>query len=64
MDSPALLALQRRIGHEFTQPQLLLRSLTHRSWGAEHNERLEFLGDAILDAIIGELLFTTYPDRA
>lgn len=60
MDRPALLALQRRIGHEFKQPQLLLRSLTHRSWGAEHNERLEFLGDAVLSLAISGLLYERF----
>jgi len=55
-----LQALQQRIGHRFAQPQLLQRSLTHRSWGADHNERLEFLGDAVLSLAISSLLFERF----
>ena len=53
-------ALQQRLGHRFTQPALLARALTHRSWGAEHNERLEFLGDAVLTMAISGLLFDRF----
>ena len=60
MNATALQALQQRIGYQFAQPQLLLRSLTHRSWGAEHNERLEFLGDAVLSLAISSLLFERF----
>lgn len=55
--SGALAALQQRLGYRFTQPELLRRALTHRSWGAEHNERLEFLGDAVLSLAISGLLY-------
>ncbi len=55
MDS--LSALQQRLGYRFTNSALLARSLTHRSAGAEHNERLEFLGDAVLQAAISTLLY-------
>lgn len=54
---PGLAALQRRLGHRFTDAALLQRALTHRSFGAEHNERLEFLGDAVLNLAISRLLF-------
>jgi len=54
---PKLEALQQRIGYRFAQPGLLTRALTHRSFGADHNERLEFLGDAILSAAVSGLLF-------
>ena len=54
---PALQALQSRLGHQFAQPELLRRALTHRSWGAEHNERLEFLGDAVLSLAVSSLLY-------
>jgi ribonuclease-3 len=54
---PALQALQQRLGYRFAQPELLRRALTHRSWGAEHNERLEFLGDAVLSLAVSALLF-------
>ncbi|MDP3820787.1 MAG: ribonuclease III [Burkholderiales bacterium] len=53
-------ALQRRIGYRFTDTQLLSRALTHRSFGADHNERLEFLGDAVLSLAISGLLFERF----
>lgn len=57
--------LQRRIGYEFKDKNMLLASLTHAS-GAEHrlgsNERLEFLGDAILGEVVCEILFHQYPE--
>ena len=56
MDS-SLVALQQRIGHRFSDPDLLQRALTHRSSGTDHNERLEFLGDAVLSLVISSLLF-------
>ena len=55
--SDGLLALQRRLQHEFTDPALLGRALTHRSFSADHNERLEFLGDAVLNLSVADLLF-------
>ncbi|MCD9028452.1 ribonuclease III [Luteimonas sp. BDR2-5] len=51
----------RFAGHVFRDPGLLQQALTHRSAGAPHNERLEFLGDAILGALIAEVLFTRWP---
>lgn len=53
-------ALQQRVGHRFRRPDLLLRALTHRSFGAEHNERLEFLGDAVLNLAVSRLLFDRF----
>ncbi len=50
-------ALQRRLGHRFAQPALLEQSLTHRSFGSGHNERLEFLGDAVLALAVSGMLF-------
>ena len=55
--APALQALQQRLGYRYVQPELLRRALTHRSWGAEHNERLEFLGDAVLSLAVSRLLY-------
>ena len=52
--------LQRRIGHRFDDTRLLGRALTHRSFGADHNERLEFLGDAVLSLVISGLLFERF----
>ena len=55
-------ALCKRLGYQFLQPQLLQRALTHRSYSAAHNERLEFLGDSVLNCIIAKYLYDTYPD--
>ncbi len=55
-------ALCKRLGHDFLQPQLLQRALTHRSYSATHNERLEFLGDSVLNCAIAKYLYDTYPD--
>jgi ribonuclease-3 len=52
--------LQRRLGHRFAQADLLGRALTHRSFGADHNERLEFLGDAVLSLAVSSLLFERF----
>lgn len=50
-----------RIGHRFADESLLAQALTHRSAGATHNERLEFLGDALLNLIVAEVLYTRWP---
>jgi ribonuclease-3 len=50
-------ALQDSLGHRFADADLLKRALTHRSFGSGHNERLEFLGDAVLSLAISSLLF-------
>ncbi len=55
-------ALGRQLGHQFTQPQLLQRALTHRSYSAAHNERLEFLGDSVLNCAIAKYLYSAYPE--
>jgi ribonuclease III len=57
---PRLQALQHRIGYQFGSPELLTRALTHRSFGADHNERLEFLGDAVLSLAVSSLLFERF----
>ena len=58
--------LAERVGHAFNDPELLQLALSHRSWCAEHsdaasNERLEFLGDAILGLIVCNRIFEQYP---
>lgn len=53
-------ALQHRLGYRFVEPGLLSRALTHRSFGAEHNERLEFLGDAVLNVAVSSLLYERF----
>jgi ribonuclease-3 len=55
-------ALQTRLGHRFADTQLLQRALTHRSFGTEHNERLEFLGDAVLNLAVSSLLYDRFSD--
>ncbi|MEZ5702398.1 MAG: ribonuclease III [Burkholderiaceae bacterium] len=52
-----LMALQKRLGHEFANPRLLERAVTHRSFSSDHNERLEFLGDSVLNLAVSSLLF-------
>jgi ribonuclease III len=49
--------LQQRLGYEFANPALLSQALTHRSHGQTHNERLEFLGDSVLNCAVAALLF-------
>lgn len=51
------MALQRRLQHPFANAALLRRALTHRSFSADHNERLEFLGDAVLNLSVADLLY-------
>ncbi len=55
-------ALCKQLGYHFLQPQLLQRALTHRSYSATHNERLEFLGDSVLNCVIAKYLYASYPD--
>jgi ribonuclease-3 len=61
-------ALQKELGYQFTDPALLLRAHTHVSheWdnGVGHNEVLEFLGDAVLDLAVSDLLMRRYPARS
>lgn len=72
----ALTELEGALGHRFARQELLVRALTHRSLAnqralengtngkdlSEDNERLEFLGDAVLGLVVGEALFTTHPE--
>ena len=62
MMASELARLQTTLTYKFKNIQLLKRALTHRSFGADNNERLEFLGDALLDLIIGESLLKQYPE--
>ena len=52
----------KQLGYSFTQSDLLREALTHRSYSASHNERLEFLGDAILNCAITGLIYKCFPD--
>jgi ribonuclease-3 len=72
----ALADLELALGHRFARQELLLRALTHRSLANQRamenekgdnefsgdNERLEFLGDAVLGLVVGEALFTLHPE--
>ncbi len=56
--------LQVKLAYQFKNPALLRQALTHRSAGKPNNERLEFLGDALLDFVVGELLFEAHPQAS
>ena len=58
-----LAALQQRLQHEFRDPRLLQLALTHRSFSADHNERLEFLGDSVLNLAVASLLYERLSDQ-
>ena len=53
----SLAGLQQRLQHVFKDSSLLRRAVTHRSFSADHNERLEFLGDSVLNFAVSSLLF-------
>jgi ribonuclease-3 len=59
--SASLSRLERQLGHRFQDQELLLLALTHRSFAGRNNERLEFLGDSILNFIAAEALFQRFP---
>jgi ribonuclease III len=64
---PPLADIQQRIAYQFSNTELLERALTHRSYANEnrvpyHNERMEFLGDAVLNLVVSEYLMKTCPD--
>src|SRR5512146_731939 len=52
--------LQRQLGHRFSDASLLRQALTHRSHGVPHNERLEFLGDSVLNCVVAALLYDRF----
>jgi len=67
---PDFNTFQTRIDYQFSNKKLLQTAFTHRSYlnenrpeGGEHNERLEFLGDAVLELVVTEFLFAKYPDK-
>ena len=53
--------LQKQLGYTFKNPTLLQQALTHRSYHAQNNERLEFIGDSILDYAIAKMLYHAFP---
>ena len=54
--------LQQRLGYTFRQPELLQQALTHRSAGKNNNERLEFVGDGIVNFVVAQMLYHAFPD--
>ncbi len=54
--------VQQRIGYTFTDGDLLRRALTHRSFSSTHNERLEFLGDSVVNCTVALALYQKFPD--
>ena len=63
MNNPVLSQrLQQALGYTFTRPDLLVQALTHRSYGATNNERLEFLGDSVLNCSVARALYDAFPD--
>jgi len=71
MQTDGLDEIQRRLGYRFRRHSLLIEALTHKSYlneakktGELDNERLEFLGDAVLDLVVSEYLLAAFPDAA
>ena len=52
--------LRPRLDYTFRQPELLRQALTHRSFGTPHNERMEFVGDAVLNCVVGAALYERF----
>ena len=63
MNNPLLTQrLQQALGYTFNRPALLAQALTHRSYGSSNNERLEFLGDSVLNCSVARILYDAFPD--
>ncbi len=63
MNNPLLSQrLQQALGYTFVRADLLVQALTHRSHGAVNNERLEFLGDSVLNCSVARALYDAFPD--
>jgi ribonuclease-3 len=60
--SAACQPLEMRLGHTWHEHNLLTQALTHRSLGAMNNERLEYLGDGVLNCVVGLMLYQRFPD--
>lgn len=56
--------LQKTLAYQFQNPELLVEAMTHRSMGRRNNERLEYLGDAVLDFVVSDIVFTQWPDAS
>jgi ribonuclease-3 len=63
LSNPLLIQrLQQALGHTFSRPDLLVQALTHRSYATLNNERLEFLGDSVLNCSVARALYDAFPD--
>ncbi len=63
MNNPLLIQrLQQALAYSFTRPELLTQALTHRSYASLNNERLEFLGDSVLNCTVARALYDAFPD--
>ena len=56
------MSLEASLGYTFREPRLLREALTHRSFGTPHNERLEFIGDGVLNCAIALALYNKFPE--
>ena len=56
--------VEEALGRVFRRPELLRQALTHRSFAAEHNERLEFIGDGVLNCAIALMLYERFPQMS
>lgn len=54
-------SLRLKLDYTFHRPELLRQALTHRSFGTPHNERMEFVGDAVLNCVVGTVLYERFP---
>lgn len=65
MEGRTIMAVEERLGYQFRDKNLIIEALTHKSFKKPYNnERLEFLGDAVLDLVVGEYLYRKFPDVA
>lgn len=65
MEGRIVVAVEERLGYQFRDKNLIIEALTHKSFKKPYNnERLEFLGDAVLDLVVGEYLYRKFPDVA
>jgi ribonuclease-3 len=62
MAAMSLKTLETGLGYSFSQAGLLTQALTHRSYSIDNNERIEFLGDSILNCVVGAMLYERFPE--
>jgi len=65
MEQKVVASVEERLGYQFRDKNLIIEALTHKSFKKPYNnERLEFLGDAVLDLVVGEYLYRKFPEVA